>query len=879
MSNAHDLLQSLSAASTASTDKPEFEFSLVTPTMSSRPEPAIIVSSSRRPIQSCAECKRRKIKCNRVIPCEPCTLRGEQDRCREVEKVDPSVTYANVSDVEMLQTRVDSLEAQLRSLNDTVKGLQQGQQPTFEGVSSPRHHAIVRPTLSTSAANSNADPLDLAEARQSHPDEEVALVLEDFAMGHRVNRDRATQRIASSNSVPNAGSSGSQQPYPSPQMPMMSSINLIKESNPLAFFMPAEVDWVRKVLEVFPDPHRSAALVHFYFHKLEWYTKALHKPTYLQDCQRLFSLSPSEAARQMRPSFLAVHAMVLCLALHMIESDVQDQVGFTQEEAAQLARVMFSAAQATLWASDWMTNHSLESLQCIVLMGVYQFNIDEQSDAAWSILGTAIKVAQNIGLHRLGAETEARKQLWPEAWKSFAKREMGRRVWWALVMLDWSHAIAHGGAYTAHPSQMHTAPPSNVNDDDMPVDSPDFKTHPLDRYTESSFSIYKIRFTILYRELIDHLISHSPAQYSFVLNMDMRLVKLIDSLPDHFKEPESMPEDSDLNLVKESILLGIIGETRLLRLHRPYLTRGFKDSKYAPSRDRCVHSARHILSLLAVAGQRCPELLRFWVVIFYCFAAAIVTFVDLTRNPSEDTRELLRQTLILLKLAENVSAAARNAIRLLEGLLSAEVEIRMTQQVDQPAVVKKRKLSSEGASSTAADPFQKAVNRLLLAASSPASGDPASTNGASTSPSSSVMGSMQQPGTAAPSWEGISPSAFNSAFDLLVPPPSAQFSDLDVFINGNGIATSKDGSHTLTATSNNGMTSMLGATPMTGLRHPTLTSLTSPNNQATHQTMNNVTNTTMMQGMSDADLSAAFAADLSHLFGNDFVFSDMGTLS
>ena len=66
-------------------------------------------------------------------------------------------------------------------------------------------------------------------------------------------------------------------------------------------------------------------------------------------------------------------------------------------------------------------------------MGVYQFDVDDQSDAGWALLGSAIKVAQNLGLSRLGPETEARKRVWPEAWQSFRRRETARRVWWNLV--------------------------------------------------------------------------------------------------------------------------------------------------------------------------------------------------------------------------------------------------------------------------------------------------------------------------------------------------------------------------------------------------------------------------------------------------------------
>jgi len=36
----------------------------------------------RRQALSCTECKRRKIRCDRVQPCAPCNKRGEGDKCR-----------------------------------------------------------------------------------------------------------------------------------------------------------------------------------------------------------------------------------------------------------------------------------------------------------------------------------------------------------------------------------------------------------------------------------------------------------------------------------------------------------------------------------------------------------------------------------------------------------------------------------------------------------------------------------------------------------------------------------------------------------------------------------------------------------------------------
>ncbi|KAJ7094874.1 hypothetical protein C8R44DRAFT_383203 [Mycena epipterygia] len=36
----------------------------------------------RRQALSCTECKRRKIRCDRRQPCEPCTKRGNADKCQ-----------------------------------------------------------------------------------------------------------------------------------------------------------------------------------------------------------------------------------------------------------------------------------------------------------------------------------------------------------------------------------------------------------------------------------------------------------------------------------------------------------------------------------------------------------------------------------------------------------------------------------------------------------------------------------------------------------------------------------------------------------------------------------------------------------------------------
>lgn len=99
----------------------------------------------------------------------------------------------------------------------------------------------------------------------------------------------------------------------------------------------------------------------------------------------------------------------------------------------------------------------------------------------------------------------------------------------------------------------------------------------------------------------------------------------------------------------------------------------------AKSRIQCISSAHNILNHLKSDDEQSAILLKWWIVLFYGFAAAVVLFIDLCHMKAsegiqedvlEERREQLRQALDLFKTAEHISVVSRNAIVLLEGLLS-----------------------------------------------------------------------------------------------------------------------------------------------------------------------------------------------------------------
>lgn len=279
-------------------------------------------------------------------------------------------------------------------------------------------------------------------------------------MGNRANRDRVAKLMVAqgSNNGDGATGTGSQKdtgaretggmaggtvsptrlpgiseilpPLSTPLLGDSKSLALVELSHPLAGIINADTDYMSKFIGQAPDPLRGWQLVQFYFTHLEWYSRVLHAPTFIEECKHLLSLPPASVSGQVRPSFLAIYFMVLCLSLQFLEPNERKNLGLSTEQVNSLCKTMFSASQSLLWMCDFLGAHSLEHLQCIVLMGVYQYNVG-MADSHWALLGSAIKIAQNIGLSRLGNESQ--KIAWPEAWRDPLRREIGRRVWWHLV--------------------------------------------------------------------------------------------------------------------------------------------------------------------------------------------------------------------------------------------------------------------------------------------------------------------------------------------------------------------------------------------------------------------------------------------------------------
>ncbi|OCF33762.1 nuclear protein [Kwoniella heveanensis CBS 569] len=731
-------------------------------------------ATRRRVVQSCSECRRRKIKCDKKFPCGPCILRSDQARCHEVGMVNHTrsrrTNFATTSELAALAHRLDALEASLlkngalrsTDLDHFIKVLRDGEGPST--------------TVSRKSTKASSAPQALAEEETVDDTEGAALTLEHLAFGR--------SRADGSHAMPHFGTrlSSVSRPAPNndyhlarsivPQHAGLSPSTALAPVDGMLAFGPrrhssynlndgasggsgagsglsqeeraAKIDQLLELIgptdifELFyrktdvaivaltrllPSRQRGELLVRTYLEKVDWLHRCMHVPTFLRQCNDLWCLPPDRVAHEIALPFIGLYFTVCTLGLQFMEQS-EISKNFTVEEAHTLPDTWFNAARSALWAADFVGSHTMEALQCIILLGVFMNNRD-RADAAWALLGAAIKMAQGLGLSRLGAEQQVVDgkplPMWTGRWESLIQREVGRRIWWNLVFLDWSLAPSYNFSCSIQPDQIKTALPSNIEDEDI-IDGQPFRPQPLQVRTGMSFQLARLKFAeISQRQIWQANNNHHPP-YSFILSVDGELRKAMMELPTFF-QPDSNtkgpPSKDPKALVQyyEKIMLNLAIHSRMMRLHRPWLSRGYEDERFAYSKEQCIRAARASLRMMSDADGTASFLEKWWLPLFYVSVSGLVVIIDLLRTPrrhmySSETDEKIAEVkgaLDQMRGIMDVSHPARAAVRVMD-LLLAEVEER---RKTPGSTLGKRKSSLTDLDDDESGGLQRAVKKLI----------------------------------------------------------------------------------------------------------------------------------------------------------------------
>ncbi|RDW60613.1 hypothetical protein BP6252_11996 [Coleophoma cylindrospora] len=269
-------------------------------------------------------------------------------------------------------------------------------------------------------------------------------------------------------------------------------------------------------LERLPDSTVARELVDFHIRYLFWNHNVLHVPTFRHQCETFWSSGAVEDGQ-----WLALYCAILSSATWSVQTCPGYLENVGQVQFTHSASELFDMAIDALNDHNFMSRHTVFSLQAVCISGMVG-NVIGKSDLLTTLVSACIRIAQCLGLHRILDEDK------DDTWDEVVEKEVGRRVWWKLVEIDY-HSMPYTGTCCINLRQFTTRTPLNCNDEDLQEQDESCPT-------TSTYSIIMAKIALLIPDLLDGIctIDDIAKRYEHVIDVDRRMRQVVAKIPPIF---------------------------------------------------------------------------------------------------------------------------------------------------------------------------------------------------------------------------------------------------------------------------------------------------------------------------------------------------------
>ncbi|KAL3703772.1 hypothetical protein TMatcc_009461 [Talaromyces marneffei ATCC 18224] len=339
--------------------------------------------------------------------------------------------------------------------------------------------------------------------------------------------------------------------------------------------------------------------------------------------------------------------------------------GFNDDERKELSHRWFQAMNLCLQYSDYMSTHSIFSVQAIATV-THSAHMLGHSNSHPVLLASAVRIAQSMGLHRLGAEVEDTDL------QNLIDRELGRRVWCQLCTQDW-FSIPFTESYLINRTSFNTAKPRNCNDEDMIVKSDDTPT--TTNYMRHHYDV-----AALMPQVQDAIVTSNTlyTRYEKVLEYDQQLRLLATVGLPYYLQNVPLDPSWPCYVPWARRALAISTSHKVIMIHRKFLGMSFVNPMFSRTRRTCVAAARTIVKELRETGSDGGPVL--WIHHAFVVTAGIILCLDMIHSPEsspecDEHRRLVQDGLRMLSVCET-NMIAKRGVPLLQAMLANEQRIR-----------------------------------------------------------------------------------------------------------------------------------------------------------------------------------------------------------
>ncbi|KAI0127039.1 fungal-specific transcription factor domain-containing protein [Xylariales sp. AK1849] len=580
-------------------------------------DPSVEPSSTLNP-RSCVTCRRRKVRCDKQMPCGNC--RKARISCifpapgrapRRPRPRDPNAPPKQTSEREVeLVKRLRKLEGIVEELSGQIEvearhpsGLAESPEATTDDAERRRQDSTTSSTTSSTTANQfipGGFPLPTAPGRLINasttswgtvPSPTIGakkdvgrLVLNNNGktryvsnafwskMNDELDQLRADTRMLTDEESDDSGDGGS-----SPAT-VLSFKELSADHHSFVLgYRSSDVD-LRKL---HPLPSQIPFIWQVYTENVDPLVKILHIPTMNNIIRKIRSDMTS-----MSPGLEALMFSIYYAAITSLEED-EVKTNFGAEKSHLIKQYRFGTEQA-LAKANFLNTSELIVVQAFAIFLVLVRRYDD-TRFSWTLSGLLIRIAQSLGIHREGTHF---------ANLSPFDIEMRRRLWWAICILDLRSAEDQGTELTIGERTFDTQFPLNINDTDL---TSDMKEFPPERSgaTDLTFCLVRYEICTLARKMhaATNLMSPCPrdTQLSLQEREDM-LLELSQRLEDKYLKPCTDEEGDLLHWVAATISRLIMAKMSLI-IYQPILFPSAHESRDVSQevRDRLFMSSTEVV--------------------------------------------------------------------------------------------------------------------------------------------------------------------------------------------------------------------------------------------------------------------------------------------
>lgn len=429
-----------------------------------------------------------------------------------------------------------------------------------------------------------------------------------------------------------------------------------------------------------PSQESVGQLVEFHDRCLVWYHGSYNTITFQKELQTFYTLYKGGLRDpNINLQWVALLFSIIAGSITCTSKQTASMWGFHEEERARLSKEWYEATVTCLYLSGYLEMHTIYSVQAISTLTI-SAHIIGMSNSQSVLLASANRIAQSLGLHRLGSEPTETAEITDRNITARIKRETGRRIWCQLCTQDW-FSIPFSESYALNHRYFNTTKPENCNDDNvipLPPNVPSI----------TSYCNYLYEIASLMPELQDAMNSSKTAytRYEQVLSYDEKMRQLATQYMPTFLST-SFPVTSNLPVfttwARRS--LAICAAHKIIMIHRKFLGTSFTNSAYSFTRRTCIAASKTILKEARAAFDLNGPVL--WIDQAFTVAAGIILCLDAYHRESSEAefaehKKLAIEAIEYLKNFSPFSKIASRGISLLSLLTNGLENISDSQPVE-----------------------------------------------------------------------------------------------------------------------------------------------------------------------------------------------------